>query len=81
MRTASLISAFGILSLALLAGCTSETLESDLIKTKGIAATVEVSATNDNASTVLVTLRAGGDDSNRKLSTCLRHRVVEITEA
>jgi hypothetical protein len=64
MRTASLTSAFGILSLALLAGCTSETLESDLIKTKGIAATIEVTASNDGASTVLATLRAGGDESN-----------------
>jgi hypothetical protein len=64
MRIATVTSAFGILSLALMAGCTKETLDSDLIKTKGIAATVDVSATNDSTSTVLVTLRAGGDESN-----------------
>lgn len=64
MRTASLISALGIVSFAALAGCSSETLDSDLVKTKGIAITVDVSATNDGASNVHVLLQAGGDESN-----------------
>ena len=63
MRTATLITVFGIVSLAALSGCT-ETLDSDLIKTKGIAATVEVSADSDVSSRVHVTLQAGGDESN-----------------
>lgn len=63
MRTASLISAFGIVALAALSGCT-ETLDSDLIKTKGIAATVEVSADSETSTRVHVVLQAGGDESN-----------------
>jgi hypothetical protein len=48
---------------AALTGCT-ETIPSSDIKTSGIAATIEATAPSASESTVHVTLRAGGDESN-----------------
>jgi hypothetical protein len=46
-----------------LTGCT-ETLDSQNIKTAGISATIEATAPSETESTVHVTLKAGGDESN-----------------
>lgn len=53
----------GVVAVAALAGCT-ETTSSENIKTGGIFAGIEVTATSESASTVKATLKVGGDESN-----------------
>lgn len=55
-----LVMALGTLALA---GCT-ETIDSQNLKTAGIAALIRVTADSDQASTVVATLKAGGAQSN-----------------
>lgn len=51
-------------SLGAVAGCSSETIDSSDIKTRGIAALIEVKAENESSSRVYVKLLAGGSSSN-----------------
>src|SRR5687767_9404160 len=51
------------LALVSLTGCT-ETTSSKNIKTGGIAALIEVTATSESSSAVKATLKVGGDESN-----------------
>lgn len=60
ITSVALVAAIGALS-----GCSKEeTVSSENIKTKGIAALIEVKAENENSSQVRVELLVGGDESN-----------------
>jgi hypothetical protein len=63
MKTTIKLTLLAIASVGVLAGCT-ETLDSKNIKTAGISATIEATATSDSSTSVKATLKAGGDESN-----------------
>lgn len=63
METKTATWMLGALAIAALAGCT-ETTSSENIKTGGIAALIEVTATSESSSSVKATLKVGGDESN-----------------
>jgi hypothetical protein len=63
MRHTLMMTAALLLGLGLLSGCT-ETIDSTNVKTRGIAALIEATASSDASTTVVATLKAGGDESN-----------------
>jgi hypothetical protein len=52
-----------LIGTGLLTGCT-ETIDSQNLRTQGIAATIRATATSDSETALRATLRAGGDESN-----------------
>ena len=63
MKITTTVGALLLIGTGLLTGCT-ETIDSKNLKTAGISATIRATATSDAETTLLATLKAGGDESN-----------------
>jgi len=63
MKITTTMGALLLIGTGLLTGCT-ETIDSKNLKTAGISATLRATAISDAETTVLATLKAGGDESN-----------------